>query len=288
MPRSRARSHQPSSLSERPERMRPGCFANGVEHDIDPPLSGPRADLFPVIGIRVVDHVLGAQPSRERQLFLAVRRHPRDGTDTANYLERGERDTAADSPDENVVALLDTRARHHHPPRRERGKREGAGGFNWSVFRYRARVARRDRDELGQRSWKVLAEHSELHAQRVLSLEAVLAGVIAQAGIDDDRIAQLDVAGRPAAQISDGIDYPCRVGAEYPWRDDLEVGESAQHEQVEMVQADRFDADAYLAALRLGLRQIGAVLELVEPTVRRDGESSHANIGALYSTLTTN
>ena len=41
-----------------------------------------------------------------------------------------------------------------------------------------------------------------------------------------------------------------------------------------------------LAALRFGLRQIGAVLELVESAVRRDRESSHAIMGALYSVVT--
>jgi len=45
-----------------------------------------------------------------------------------------------------------------------------------------------------------------------------------------------------------------------------------------MIQSRGFDADADLAALGFGLRQIGAVLELIESAVRRDGESSHAII----------
>src|SRR3989337_1261868 len=108
----------------------------------------------------------------------------------------------------------------------------------------------------------------------MFSLPAVLTGVIAYSRIDDHGVADLDASGRIAAEIADGIYYPRRIGTQDPGRYDLQVGKPAQHEEVEVVQSDRFDADAYLAALRLGLRQIGAVLELIEAAVRRDGSCS--------------
>jgi hypothetical protein len=50
-----------------------------------------------------------------------------------------------------------------------------------------------------------------------------------------------------------------------------------------MVERCGFDADADLAVPGLRLGQIGPVLELIESAVRRDCQSSHAIIGALYS-----
>jgi hypothetical protein len=52
-----------------------------------------------------------------------------------------------------------------------------------------------------------------------------------------------------------------------------------------MIERRGFDADADLAAFGLGLRQIGPVHELVETAVRRDCQSSHAIMGALYSVV---
>ncbi len=107
--------------------------------------------------------------------------------------------------------------------------------------------------------------------------------MIAQTGVDDDAVADLELVVRSAVQIADGVDDSGGVGAKDPGRSDLDAWHSTDDEQVQMVERGSFDADANLAALGLRLRQIGAVLDLVEPAVRRDGESSHAIIGALYS-----
>ena len=106
-------------------------------------------------------------------------------------------------------------------------------------------------------------------------------------GLMMTRVADLDACWRHRRQVTDGVDDSRRVGAEDPRRHDLHAGHSAEDEQIQVVQRRGVDADAHLSALRLGLRQIGAVLELIESAVRRDGESSHANIGRLYSVVAT-
>jgi len=117
----------------------------------------------------------------------------------------------------------------------------------------------------------------------MLARQAVLAGVIAQARIDDHAVANLELVVGDAAQVADRVDDAGGIGAEDPGRNDLHAGHPCHHEQVEMVERGGFDADADLAESGLGLRQIGPVLELVESAVRRDCQSSHAIIGALYS-----
>ncbi len=117
----------------------------------------------------------------------------------------------------------------------------------------------------------------------MLASLAELARMIAQTGIDDDVVADPQLVVRGAVQVADRVDDSGGVGAKDPGRNDLDARHSSDNEQVQMVERGGFDADANLAALGLRLRQIGAVLDLVEAAVRRDGESSHAIIGALYS-----
>src|ERR1700736_411653 len=117
----------------------------------------------------------------------------------------------------------------------------------------------------------------------MLACQAILAGMVAQAGIDDDAVSDFELVVGDAAQVTDRVDDAGRIGAKDPGRSDLHAGHPRDDEQVEMVERSGFDADADLAASGLGLRQIGPVLELVESAVRRDCQSSHAIIGALYS-----
>ena len=134
----------------------------------------------------------------------------------------------------------------------------------------------------------MLSQQLEVDAEGVLAGPTVLAGQITYTGIDDDSIADLKSVVRDSAQIADRVYYSGGVTAKNPGRRDLDPWKPGDHEQIQMIECRSFDADANLSALGLRLRQIGAVLDLVEPAVRRDGESSHAIMGALYSVGTLN
>src|ERR1700674_8854 len=117
----------------------------------------------------------------------------------------------------------------------------------------------------------------------MLACQAILAGMVAQAGIDDDAVSDFELVVGDAAQVTDCVDDAGCIGAKDPGRNDLHAGHPRDDEHVEMVERSGFDADADLAESGLRLRQIGPVLELVESAVRRNCQSSHAIIGALYS-----
>src|SRR5436853_5419482 len=112
---------------------------------------------------------------------------------------------------------------------------------------------------------------------------AVLAGVVADAGVDDDGVADLHMMIRRYTQIADGVDDTRGVGTEYPWRNDLAAWQSADDKQIQMIETGSPDSNAHFANARLGLRQIGAVLDLIEPAVGRDCKCSQGFIRALYS-----
>src|SRR5437763_1807976 len=65
----------------------------------------------------ISQRIASAESAGERELLVAVRSHPRRRADQTHDLEGGERDTASDAPDQNVIALLDASARHDHSPR---------------------------------------------------------------------------------------------------------------------------------------------------------------------------
>src|SRR5206468_9673649 len=60
---------------------------------------------------------------RPPQLLGASRDDPRPGADLLADLQCGECDSAADAPDEYVLAGADLRARYDHSPRRQCGER---------------------------------------------------------------------------------------------------------------------------------------------------------------------
>src|SRR3954468_6710249 len=130
----------------------------------------------------------------------------------------------------------------------------------------------------------MFAQQFEMDAKRMFARQAVLAGVIADARIDDDGITDLDLIVGDAAQITDRIDDSGCIGAEHPGRrSHRQAGHAGEDEEVQMIEGGSADADADLAALGLGLGEIGAVLDSLEPAVRRNGESSHRFMRALYS-----
>ena len=88
----------------------------------------------------------------------------------------------------------------------------------------------------------------------MLALLAVLARLIADPGIDDDGVADFELVVGNAAQISDGIDDARPVPAEHPGcGGHRETGQTADDEEIQVIQRGGADADADLAALGVGL-----------------------------------
>ena len=115
------------------------------------------------------------------------------------------------------------------------------------------RVARGDRDVLGERARKMFTEHLELDTERLFAGLAVLAGEIADAAVDDHGVADFELIVGDATKVADGIDDTAGVGAEHPgWRY-RDTGQAAEDEKVQMIERGGSDANADLAALGLGL-----------------------------------
>src|SRR6185295_6766005 len=100
----------------------------------------------------------------------------------------------------------------------------------------------------------MLAEQLEVDAERWFAGPAVLAGVVADAPVDDDGIADLELVVGDSAEIADGIDDARGVGAEHPGRGYRDTGQAADDEEIQMIERGGSDAHADLAALGLGLQ----------------------------------
>src|SRR5581483_1629822 len=134
-------------------------------------------------------------------------------------------------------------------------------------------------DLLGERPGQMLTEYGEVHALGLLARAAVLAGPIADAGVHDHVVPDLDrVDGRP-----DLVDNARGVAADDPRRRDFHVRQTAHDEQVQVIERAGEDADAdvgWRGQHRRG--QIRAVLQLIESAMRGDRESSHPYTRRLY------
>ncbi len=113
----------------------------------------------------------------------------------------------------------------------------------------------------------MLAQQLEVDAARLFACFTVFARPVAQAGIHDYR---LTCSHRTDARADD-VDNPRRVRSHYPIRGNLHSREAGKHEEIEVVQRRGGDTYPHLPRARLGDRQIGAVLELVESAIGGDG-----------------
>ena len=121
----------------------------------------------------------------------------------------------------------------------------------------------------------MLAEDAVADAERVVTLEAVCAGPVADAGIDDDGIPD----AHPLDRVADLIDDAGAVAPHHPpWRD-RDAREARQDEQVEMVErGSRHTHPDVSGRTQLGRRDVFAVMDLLETTVCRDGEGAHGGV----------
>ena len=109
-------------------------------------------------------------------------------------------------------------------------------------------------------------------AERLLTRETVLAGAVAEPRIDDDIVADREASRRTA----DGVNHAACVGAERPRRNDGDAGQSAQREEIEMIQSRGSHAHTNIgivAQRRHG--EVIAQLESIEAAVTRDGKCTH-------------
>src|SRR4051812_1145760 len=107
----------------------------------------------------------------------------------------------------------------------------------------------------------------------MFSRAAILAGTIADARIDDDKVARPYVR-HPVTGL---FDDAAAIGAQNPRRRDGDAGQPFYLEKVEMIDCCGPDADEYVGGC--GERWFGEVVaefDLIETAVRRDRECSHA------------
>ena len=113
---------------------------------------------------------------------------------------------------------------------------------------------------------------AEPRAERLLAVATVLAGAIAQPWIDHDVIAD----GEVLHVGPDRVDDAAGVGREGPWRLDRDARLSTEHEQVEMVECRRADADADVRrAPQFGQGKVVTQLEHIESAVTGDRQCAH-------------
>jgi len=117
-------------------------------------------------------------------------------------------------------------------------------------------------------------------AERIVASSTVLAGAIADAGIQDDTVAHAHVRDARAH----GVDYPRAVGSEDPrWRD-ANARHPLHHPEVEVVECPRVNADAHIVVgHHVRYWQIVADPQLIEPAVRIDRQCSQRFPRRLYS-----
>jgi len=118
----------------------------------------------------------------------------------------------------------------------------------------------------------MFAEDSVARTERLLSLSAVLARSIAQSRIDDDVVADAETGHTIPDRL---YDSRC-IGAKSPWSGDRDVRQTADDEQIEAIERDSMDANAYVARpFQLGHREIIAKLDAIESAVTGDRERLH-------------
>src|SRR5688500_8476647 len=102
--------------------------------------------------------------------------------------------------------------------------------------------------------------------------ETVRTGAIADAGVDDYEIADLDVGDLASHRLH----LAARVGPDDPRRYERHPRQPGQREEIDVVQCCRADAHSNVGR-RLQRRhgKIVAQLQLLEAAVRRDRECSH-------------
>jgi hypothetical protein len=120
----------------------------------------------------------------------------------------------------------------------------------------------------------MLAEDAESNAQRLLAIATVLTGAIADPRVDDDVVADGDILHIVADSFHDSR----AVGPEHPTRCDVEPGEAADDEKVQMVERCRtYPKPNVGSSLEGREREIVAQFDAIQIAVSRNGEAFHKN-----------
>src|SRR5688500_8302500 len=278
-PGRRSAGDEAAATAERQQRLPPRVLADVVDDDVDTALAGARADFPGDILRSVIERLIRAKCLGPRELFVVAGGDPRLRPDGLRDLHRGQRDTSANTPNENVLTALHTGARDDHAPRGDRRQREGGGGIPWNGVRHDADVHRGNDDVVSDRSGQVLAKQLVLDAERVLAFQTKLAGAVGDPGIDDHAVA----GAYPAHRRSDLIDDSGAVASHDPGWCDHDAREALDNEQVQVIERGRTNADAHVVRCsKLRGRDVCSILQLLQPAVGGDRQCSHARDSGLY------
>jgi hypothetical protein len=245
-----ATGDQASVDGERGDALRPGGFADVFEDHVDAALARDALHFGVDLLAGVDDDFVGAEGASFFGFFVAA-----DGGDDAraeNFgdLDCGGADAAASAEDEDVFAGLKFGAGDEHVPGGEENERNGGGLFERKAGGHGDSVARGRADVFGVASGDEIAEERVFAAEIVVAGEAGGAASAADAGLEEDFLADGDVGD----EFADGGDFAGDVAAVDVRHGDLNAGNAVTNEKIEMVQGAGADADEDLvgAGARIG------------------------------------
>ena len=199
----------------------------------------------------MVDDDVRPQLARALQLVVAAGRYQHACPGMLGDLQRRRCNAAADAENQHRLARHHAGLADHHPPGGEKNQREGGRLLEAHPLRDRPQVDLRHRKGLGKAAIPVFAEDFPAVAEAVLAAGAVIAGAVAQAGVEEHAR-----ANRVAARAGTiGGDHAGAVGAADMGQGDFGDG-AVTGEQIEMVERCRPKRDQHLPGPGLGARDL--------------------------------
>ena len=289
-PRRGAARHEAAALAEGADRALPGGGAHRLHDHVHAALAGqPTHRRVPVLVVGVVDRDVG--PELGRPLELLGRRgggeHARPGE--LGDLDRRETDAADRPVDQDILARLDPRVGHEHPPGGAERDREARRLLEGIVLGQGDRLARRALHVLGQPARVHLAQHVDAEALRNLAVPAVLADAAAPGRVQHHAVTD----AWPLHPGADRRDHPGDVAAGDVGERSRLAGHALAGEDVEGVERARADPHHHLAGPRDGIGPAGLVGQDLGASMAVDDDRAHgmpdaqAGSGAASSAATT-
>jgi len=256
----------------RREQSVPTRLSDVVHDDVDAAFAGALADCAHDVNSVSIEQDVGAQLRGAAKLVVASRHHPGSRADLLADLQRGKRDPATDSPDQYIFARLHPGARYDHSPRCHCRQGERSGHVERNRRSNRPHIRRRHYEVFGDRPRDVFTQHRESRAERLFSVETVLACSVAQTAVYHHVIADADRGDFG----SDCVDDAARVRPQHPGRRDSYTGKSGDDKQIETVECRSANANANVARpSQVGDWEVVAKLETIEPAMTGDRECLH-------------
>ena len=215
-------------------------------------LAGDLLDLGRNILLVVIDHVVGAEFARLRELALAARGGDHAALEQLGDLDGGGADAARRRQHQHVLAGLKLGARHEHVPRGKKHQGRGGGILEAHVVGNLNDAVLGRREQFRIAAVDGVAEHGEAAAEVVIAREALLALAAALSRGKQYAPARLDAL----AEFADRDHFARDVAAQDVGHRELHAGDAGAYEQVEMIQRAGTDADQDLVGFDLRLRHV--------------------------------